>query len=108
LAGHVLSNIFAEEESYDDGDSERYNDVWGYLGPSTLPRVELEEEACDLIGHSQDSNSNKLAGKSVASNLTSNSEEHHEEGIEDTRSDDEDPPHRSLQYGRVHQPQKRA
>jgi len=46
------------------------------------------------MGHSQDSDdlsSSKLAGESVASNLTSNSEERHEERMEDTRSVDEDP-----------------
>jgi len=37
---------------------------------STLPRVEFEEEARDLMGHSQDSSSSKLASENVASNLT--------------------------------------
>jgi len=30
-AGDVLSSIFDEEESYDDSDSESYNDVYGYI-----------------------------------------------------------------------------
>jgi len=39
--------FFAEEESYSD--SESGDDVYRYLGPSTLPQVEFEEEACDLM-----------------------------------------------------------
>ena len=52
MAGDV---VFAEEESYDDSDSESGDDIYGYLGQFALPRVELEKEAHNLMGNGESS-----------------------------------------------------
>ena len=44
----VLSNVFANEDSFDDSDSESGDDIYGYLGAFTLSRGELERETCNL------------------------------------------------------------
>ena len=46
----VVSTIFADEESFDDSDSESGEDIYGYLGACAIPREELIEEARSLIG----------------------------------------------------------
>ena len=88
-AGDVLSSVFAEEEIFDDSDSEIGDDIYGYLVEYTLPREELEEEARGLMGGRDHSCSSDLAGQSIASNLASNSEEPDEERFEGTRSSDD-------------------
>ena len=64
----VVSTIFADEESFDDSDSESGEDIYGYLGAFSLCRGELEEESRNLTGgvdetedrvSSEDSLSNK-------------------------------------------------
>jgi len=52
MAGDV---VFAEEESYDNSDSESGDDIYGYLGQFALPRVELEKEAHNLMGNGESS-----------------------------------------------------
>ena len=46
----VLSNIFVDEETFDDSDSESGDDVYGYLGARAIPRGELIEESYCLTG----------------------------------------------------------
>ena len=38
----VLENVFEDEQSLDDSDSEDGEDIYGYLGAFVVPRVELE------------------------------------------------------------------
>ena len=44
----VVSNIFVDEESFDDSDSESGDDVNGYLGAFAMSCDELVEESCIL------------------------------------------------------------
>ena len=41
----VVSNIFANEDSFDDNDSESGDDIYGYLGAFAVSRDELVEES---------------------------------------------------------------
>ena len=41
----VVSNIFANEDSFDDSDSESGDDIYGYLGAFAVSRDELVEES---------------------------------------------------------------
>ena len=46
----VVSNIFVDEESFDDSDSESGDGVYGYLGAFAMSRDELVEESHILTG----------------------------------------------------------
>ena len=41
----VVSNIFADEDSFDDSDSESGDDIYGYLGAFAISRNELVKES---------------------------------------------------------------
>ena len=41
----VLENIFEDEQSLDDSDSEDDEDIYGYLGAFVVPHGELEGES---------------------------------------------------------------
>ena len=47
-AEDVLENVFEDEQSLDDSDSEDGEDIYGYLGAFVVPRVELEGESRHL------------------------------------------------------------
>ena len=72
----VLTNIFGDEESLDDSDSESGDDIYGYLGTFVLPRDELEELRI-LTG--VDKVENELSGERTLSN--------NEEPLGDTHSE---------------------
>jgi len=72
----VLTNIFGDEESLDDSDSESGDDIYGYLGTFVLPRDELEELRI-LTG--VDKVENELSGEHTLSN--------NEEPLGDTHSE---------------------
>ena len=74
----VLTNIFGDEESLDDSDSESGDDIYGYLGTFVLPHGELEEQSCILTG-GVDEAENELSGKCTLSN--------NEEPLGDTHSE---------------------
>ena len=44
-AEDVLQNVFEDEQSLDDSDSEDGEDIYGYLGAFVVPRGELEGES---------------------------------------------------------------
>ena len=46
----IVSSIFADEETFDDSDSDSRDDVYGYLGARAIPRRELIEESNVLTG----------------------------------------------------------
>ena len=46
----VVSNIFANEESFDDSDSESGDDIYGYLDAFAMSCCELVEESHILTG----------------------------------------------------------
>lgn len=46
----IVSSIFADEETFDDSDSDSGDDVYGYLGARAIPRRELVEESNVLTG----------------------------------------------------------
>ena len=46
----VVFTIFADEETFDDSDSESGKDINGYLGARAIHREELIEKVCSLIG----------------------------------------------------------
>ena len=49
LENDVVSNIFADEESFNDSDSENGDDIYGYLGAVAMPCSKLLlEESCIL------------------------------------------------------------
>ena len=48
LENDVVSNIFVDEESFDDSDSESGDDIYGYLGAVAMPCSKLLEESCIL------------------------------------------------------------
>ena len=48
LEDDVVSNIFADEDSFDDSDSESRDDIYGYLGAFAMSCDELVEESCTL------------------------------------------------------------
>ena len=46
----VVSNIFVNEESFDDSDSESGDDIYGYLDAFAMSCCELVEESHILTG----------------------------------------------------------
>ena len=46
----IVSSIFADEETFNDSDSDSRDDVYGYLGAHAIPRRELIEESNVLTG----------------------------------------------------------
>ena len=86
----VLTNIFGDEESLDDSDSESGDDIYGYLGAFVLPHDELEEESHILTG--VDEVENELSGEHTLSN--------NEEPLGDTHSesDMEQSDHSCVEY----------
>ena len=48
LGDDVVSNIFENEDSFDDSDGESGDDIYGYLGAFAVSRDELVEESCIL------------------------------------------------------------
>ena len=60
----VLDNVFEDEESLDDSDSEDGGDIYGYLGSFAIPRNELEAESQRLCGgllEGSDEDNNELS-----------------------------------------------
>ena len=47
---NIVSSIFADEETFDDSDSDSRDDVYRYLGARAIPRRELIEESNVLTG----------------------------------------------------------
>jgi len=64
---NVVSHILADEDSFDDSDSESGEDIYGYLGAFTLSRGELEEESRILTG-GVDEAEDQLSREDVLSN----------------------------------------
>ena len=49
-ADNVVSQVFKNEDSFDDSDSERREGIYGCLGAFALSHTELQEESCIVTG----------------------------------------------------------
>lgn len=71
----IVSSIFADEETFDDSDSDSGDDVYGYLGARAIPRGELIEELSALTGGADEAENDEdtLSNNEEDSLSTSNS-----------------------------------
>ena len=88
----VVCSIFADEETFDDSDSDSGDDVYGYLGARAIRRGELIEESDVLTGgadeaeNDEDTLSNN--GEETLSDSRSNYSDM-EDGSDETRHADD-------------------
>ena len=84
----IVSSIFADEETFDDSDSDSGDDVYGYLGACAIPRGELIEESNVLTGGADEGENDEDALSNNEDTLSANYYDMEDIGDEIRHEDD--------------------